>query len=162
MGCFRGGDFGEQSLGDLFDGAVARVVDLPSFGRQSQNDAPFVAWIASSFDHALFFEPFERSRRGAGIDVQESGQLSGRHTGILSHAADDQPLLRRHADALIHAARELLERVIEPPEPAQEVERRAEDVFVPRGAGLARSRPFSRWAKSLDNTVSISRWCRRK
>ena len=125
-----GGNSVKKPLHRSFDGALVRMIQRAPLRGKAQRCTALVARVASALEQSFTLQATERRRYGAGIDVEQIREMAGRHAGIFSDAAEDQPLLDGNTEPLLHTARNLLERVVQLPESLKKIERRPEPVAL--------------------------------
>ena len=89
-----------------------------------------VAWIATASDESPRLEAPDAGGDGARIEVEHPGELAHRHARELADAPEHEALLGRDAERPLHLRGDALERVIQLPQPLEEIERLTQPMHV--------------------------------
>ena len=128
----------ERSLNSRFNGTGSFAIQGPSLSCQSQQPSTPVASVGPPTDQTPTLQPLQNGRKRTGVQVQNVSQLPRVDARKASDDPDHQPLRACDAKRCRHRPGSALERVVDGPDQAQEVDRVADRQRGLRGTRAAR------------------------
>ncbi len=104
------------------DRTLGRLVETPARRGQAEQQAAPVAWIAAAVDQTAVLETLQDPGQRTGVEVQELGERPGRDAREATDDPEHEPLGPRHPELSGHALGRTLQRVIERPDEAHEIQ----------------------------------------